>query len=157
MLMRTKIFLHSLYNRFIRIKGTPEQLAYGVAIGFFVAMTPTMGFQTFIVIPLASLLGINKVTSAMAVWITNPITAPFIYSFNYLLGAVLLGYPLKLDAFSNPSPEMFFSAGKQVLIALTVGGIVTGIMTGVAGYFATLGIINSAKKTNKAIHRLKKR
>ena len=56
MVGKFKKSMHAFYERFIRIRETPEQLALGVAVGFFVAMTPTMGFQTWLVIPLAAVL-----------------------------------------------------------------------------------------------------
>ena len=135
----------AIYERFIRIRETPEQLAWGVAIGFFVAMTPTMGFQTYLVVPLAALLGISKITAAAGVWITNPITAPFVYAFNYLIGARVLGYPLNVDLFTNPTRETILGAGKQVFIALSVGGTLTGVVIGGAGYYATLAVIRTAR------------
>ena len=125
------------------------EVALGVAVGFFVAMTPTMGFQTWLVIPLAAVLGISKITAAAGVWITNPVTAPFVYSFNYLVGAKVLGYPLKVDLFSNPSMEMVLCAGKKVFLALTVGGALTGALVGGVGYFATLVILKIARKNGE--------
>lgn len=145
MFMRIKKFLLALSKRIIQFRGTPEQLSWGMAVGFFVAMTPTMGIQTYIVIPLAALLGISKITAATGVWITNPLTAPFIYGFNYLIGAMLLGYPAEITVFSSPSRETLFSSGKQVFMALAVGGTITGIIAGAAGYFVTLGLIKSAR------------
>lgn len=149
-----KKLLYSFYGRFIRLRGTPEQIAWGVALGFFVAMTPTMGVQTYIAIPLAALFSASKIAAAMSVWLTNPITAPFIYGFNYMVGAMILGYPLKAAIFSNPSRETFFNAGKQIFIALTVGGTLTGILVGVAGYFTVVGVIRAVRE--KA-HRLRKK
>lgn len=142
---KIKKSIFTLYERFLRIRETPEQIAWGVAVGFFVAMTPTMGIQTYLVIPLAALLGFSKITAAAGVWITNPVTAPFVYGFNYLIGAMVLGYPLKVEVFSNPTREAIMGAGKQVFLALSVGGTLTGIIVGGAGYFATLGLIRNVR------------
>ncbi|MBW2259817.1 MAG: DUF2062 domain-containing protein, partial [Deltaproteobacteria bacterium] len=91
------------YDRFVRLHGSPREIAWGAALGFFVAMSPTMGIQTYIAVPLAALFRISKVAAATTVWLTNPLTAPFIYGFNYMVGAKLLGYPLKTSFTSNPS------------------------------------------------------
>ncbi|CAN2039318.1 conserved membrane hypothetical protein [Candidatus Magnetomoraceae bacterium gMMP-15] len=150
---RIKKFLYHIYDRFIRLRGTPDEIAWGVAIGFFVAMTPSMGFQTYIAVPLAALLGVSKVSAAIAVWLTNPLTAPFIYGFNYMVGAMVLDYPLRIAVFSNPSWHAILNAGKQVLFALLLGGTLTGIIAGLAGYFLVEGMIRTARE--KA-HKLKK-
>lgn len=141
--------MSAVYDRVIRARETPEQLAWGVAVGFFVAMTPTMGFQTWVVLPLAALLGFSKLTSAAGVWITNPVTAPFVYGFNYLVGARMLDFPLKADVFSSLSMESAFASGTQVFLALAVGGTVTGVIAGCAGYFGTLRIVNRVRSRRK--------
>ncbi len=140
------------YDRFIRLHGSPREIAWGAALGFFVAMTPTMGIQTFIAVPLAALFRISKVAAATTVWLTNPLTAPLIYGFNYMVGARLLGHPLKTSFTSNPSWQTLWYSGKCVFLALTVGGILTGMVVGVAGYFLTLSMVKTARE--KA-HRLK--
>ncbi|KPA19509.1 conserved hypothetical protein, membrane [Candidatus Magnetomorum sp. HK-1] len=154
---RIKRLIYILYNRFVRLRGTPEQIAWGTAIGFFVAMTPTMGLQTYIVIPLAALLGVSKVASAIAVWLTNPLTAPFLYGFNYMIGAMILGYPLKMDVFSNTSWTVFIHSGTQVFYSLWIGGFVTGIVLGVAGYFLAEGMIVTAREKSDKLKKIKKK
>ena len=111
-----------------------------------------MGIQTYIAVPLAALFRISKVAAASTEWLSNPFTAPFIYGFNYMLGAKLLGYPLETSFTSDPSWQTLWHSGKCCFLALTVGGILTGIVVGVAGYFLTLSMIKTARE--KA-HRLK--
>jgi hypothetical protein len=154
---RIKRFLFRLYNRFIRIRGTPEQVAWGTAIGFFVAMTPTMGFQTYIAIPLAALLGVSKVAAAIAVWLTNPLTAPFLYGFNYMIGAMILGYPLKMNVLSNVSFTFLFNSGRQLYYSLLVGGFVTGVILGIAGYFLAEGLIVTAREKSDKLKKIKEK
>jgi uncharacterized protein (DUF2062 family) len=149
---RIRRFFRYFYDRFVRLHGSPRQIARGAALGFFVAMTPTMGIQTYIAILLAALFRISKVAAATTVWLTNPLTAPFIYGFNYMVGAKLLGYPLQVSFASNPSWQTLWDSGKCVFLALTVGGMMTGTVAGVAGYFLTLSMITAAR--DKA-HRLK--
>ena len=149
---RIKRFFRYLYDRFVRLHGSPRQIAWGAALGFFVAMSPTMGIQTYIAVPLAALFRISKVAAATTVWLSNPLTAPFIYGFNYMVGAKLLGYPLQISFASNPSWQTLWDSGKCVFLALTVGGIMTGTIVGVAGYFLTLSMVTAARKKG---HRLK--
>lgn len=77
--------------RFSRLKGTPDEVAKGFALGIFIGMTPTMGLQMPIAVLCAFLLRENKLAAALGVWITNPLTAPFIYGLEYEVGRWLLG------------------------------------------------------------------
>jgi uncharacterized protein (DUF2062 family) len=149
-------FVRYFYNRFIRLHGSPEQVAWGAAVGFFVAMTPTMGIQTLLAVPVAAFFRINKLAAAATVWLTNPITAPLIYGLNYMVGAKLLGYPLKALFFSSPSWETFWYSGRHVFLSLTVGGILTGIIAGVVGYFVTLVMVRAAREKARRLRRKKR-
>lgn len=144
-----------LYDRFIRLHGSPEEIAWGAALGFFVAMSPTMGFQTCLAVPIAAFFKINKVAAAATVWFTNPVTAPLIYGFNYMVGAKLLGYPLNAVFFSSPSWETFWHASAGVFLSLIVGGALIGIVVSLAGYFLTLWMVRTAREKARRIRRKK--
>ena len=118
-------------------------------------MSPTMGIQTYIALSMAALFRVSKVAAAITVWITNPITAPFIYGFNYMAGAILLGYPLNHPLFSNPSWETVWHSSRSVFSCLVVGGILTGIVAGVASYFLILGMVRTAREKARRLKRKK--
>lgn len=143
---RIRRFARYFYDRFIRLHGSPEQIAWGAAAGFFVAMSPTIGFQMLIAVPIAALFKVNKVAAAASVWLTNPATAPFIYWFNYKVGAKLLGYPVKAGFLSHPSWETFWHSGRHVFLSLTLGGAITGIVVGLVGYFVILSMVKTARE-----------
>jgi uncharacterized protein (DUF2062 family) len=144
-----------LYHRFIRLHGSPEEIAWGAAVGFFVAMSPTMGFQTCLAVPVAAFFKINKVAAAATVWLTNPVTAPFIYGFNYMIGAKLLGYPLNAVFFSRPSWETFWHGSAEVLLCLVIGGTLSGLVVSLAGYFVTLWMVRTAREKTRQIRQKK--
>ena len=150
---RASRFARRFYDRFIRLHGSPEQVAWGAAVGFFVAMSPTMGIQTYLAIPIAALFKVNKVAPAVTVWLTNPVTAPFIYGANYWIGAKLLGCPLKAPFISNPSWETFWHSSRSAFLCLTVGGVLTGIAVAIAGYFLTLAMVKSAREKARRLRR----
>lgn len=152
---RIRRFARYFYDRFIRLHGSPEQVAWGAAVGFFVAMSPSMGLQMLIAVPIAALFKVNKVAAAATVWLTNPATAPFIYWFNYKVGAKLLGYPVKAGFLSKPSWETFWNAGRHVFLSLTLGGAITGIVIALVGYFVILSMVKTAREKARK-HRLKR-
>jgi len=151
-----KRFLRYFYNRFLRLHGSAEQIAWGGAVGLFVAMTPTMGIQMCIAIAIAAFFKINKVAAAATVWVTNPATAPVIYWINYVLGAKLLGYPVKVGFLSNPSWETFWHTGKHVFSSLMLGGSITGVILALIGYFVFLTMLKTAREKTRRLRRKRK-
>jgi uncharacterized protein (DUF2062 family) len=154
---RIRRFSRYFYDRFLRLHGSPREIARGAALGFFVAMTPTMGIQMYIVVPIAALFKVSKVAAAAAVWVTNPLTAPFLYGVNYMIGAKLLGYPLKCEFLSNPGWETFWHSSQHVIVSLILGGTVTGIILGAVGYFVVLGMVKTAREKARRLKQKIKR
>jgi uncharacterized protein (DUF2062 family) len=126
--------------RFVRLRGLPEEIARGMALGIFIGMTPTMGLQMPIALVFAYLLKENRLAAVLGVWITNPVTAPFIYGFEYEFGRNILG----MEYVSFPSELTFESVGKMgydLLAPLWVGGILCGIVCGALAYRITLRLV----------------
>jgi len=112
-------------------------------------MTPYMGFHMAIAVFVASLLKWNKIAAAMGAWISNPLTAPFIYGATYYVGdkilkikdACCIPNTLNLDVIIQlikSAPEIFW--------ILTVGGIVLGIPVAALGYYFALSAILKYRK-----------
>jgi len=125
------------YYRCVRLHGRPREVALGMAIGLFVGFTPTMGVQMIIAVALAAVLGQNKLAAALGAWITNPLTAPPIYSMTYALGAWMLGMPLR-------PPEGFWQAfthlsdlTHHIFAPLWLGGLVLGVPAAALGWWLT--------------------
>lgn len=73
----------------VRLRRSPRAIAGGLALGTFVAFTPTVGVQFAIAIFLATLLGMNRPASLVTIWITNPATIAPVYTFNYWVGKLI--------------------------------------------------------------------
>ena len=71
-----------IVHKVLRLDDTPHRIALGVAIGFFVTWTPTIGIQMILVVALATLLKANKLVGVPFVWISNPFTIVPIYGPN---------------------------------------------------------------------------
>ncbi|MDD2604325.1 MAG: DUF2062 domain-containing protein [Desulfobacterales bacterium] len=140
---RPRGLLKRAYGRFIKLRGCPREIARGFAVGIFVGFTPTLGAQMLIAVPLAALLKSNKLAAAAGVWITNPVTVPFIYGLTYLVGSQLTGlsgHPsigfvpeITLVEIAAKAPHIFWTLG--------VGGIVVGLPMAVAGYYFSLAAV----------------
>lgn len=132
------------YRRFLKLRGDPRDIALGFALGLFIGMTPSIGFQMAIAATLAAFLKWDKISAAMGVWITNPFTAPFVYSVTYFVGSKIYG----INKVYNPPDEITVSIAKNILTkspgifySLTIGGIVLGIPLAIAGYFISYRLI----------------
>ena len=144
--------IHGIYERFVKIRGKPREIALGFALGLFIGMTPTMGIQMPIAIFFAAILKWSKISAAFGVWITNPVTSPFIYGLTYIVGAKLLG----LKATLNLPDELTWSIVKEMLKnapvifgALTVGGIIIGLPLSVLGYYLSYAAVNRYQQSIK--------
>jgi len=144
--------LKKAYTRFLKIRGNPRDIALGFALGLFIAMTPTMGFQMAIAVFFAALLKWNKISAIAGVWVTNPLTAWFIYSFSYYIGSRIYGLK-KLhtipEAVDSTVIYKFFLKAPEVFIALIIGGIILGIPLALIGYYFSHSVI---KKYQEDIH-----
>jgi uncharacterized protein (DUF2062 family) len=148
------------YERFLKIRGSPREIALGFALGLFIGMTPTIGFQIPIAIFVAALFKWNKISAALAVWITNPLTAPFIYSLSYFLGAKMLGFKIAPKLLTGLDFSTLREAGSKIFLATTVGGVAVGIPLALLGYYLAFSAVSgyqtklkhrvAAKKENLA-------
>ncbi len=130
--------LKAFKQKIFKIEDSPEEIARGFALGTFIGMTPFIGLQFFISVFIAGLLKWNKIAAGLAVFQTNVFTGAFVFSFNYLLGAAILGgeYSFNLAA----SAEIFsittiFCSGSAAFCSFLIGGLITGIPSSLMAYF----------------------
>lgn len=126
--------------RFLRLKGTTEEVARGTALGIFIGMTPTMGFQMPIALFCALILRMNKLAAVLGVWITNPLTAPFIYGLEYETGRRILG----MERVHIPEELSWVGLkefGWDVALPLGVGSLVYAVVCTIIAYYLSLWLI----------------
>jgi uncharacterized protein (DUF2062 family) len=147
-----KNVLRRVYERFVKIRGRPREIALGFALGIFIGMTPTMGIQMPIAIFFAALLKWSKISAAFGVWITNPFTSPFIYGLTYIVGAKLLGLRMTMslpDNFSWSIVQEMLNNAPLIFGALTVGGILIGLPLAVLSYYLSFAAVNKYQQSIK--------
>ncbi|WP_228041015.1 DUF2062 domain-containing protein [Nodosilinea sp. LEGE 07088] len=139
-----------IYLRFLRLQGTPEQLARGMASGIFSGCFPLFGFQTIIGVAVATVLRGNRLMAAAATWVSNPFTYVPIFAFNYQVGHWLLG-GTAAPAFDDlDTLRSWMDMGSDVSIRLMLGSTVVGAVAGVASYFAGLPLIRRVRSQQLA-------
>jgi len=136
--------IREFVGRVKNLEGDPHYVAMGMAIGIFVSITPTMPFHTVLAVALAFMLRGSKVAAALGVWFCNPITAPIFYWGSYKAGMYLLGNPAPFNVKYESILELL-NLGMDVTIAMIAGGVILGILPGIASYFITRKIITTIR------------
>jgi hypothetical protein len=136
--------LREIVDRVKNLKGDPHYIAMGMAIGVFISITPTMPFHTVIAVSLAFILRGSKAAAALGVWFCNPVTAPVFYWGSYKAGMYLLGNPAPFDVKYESILELL-NLGMDVTVAMIAGGVILGLLPGIASYFITRKIISTIR------------
>ncbi|WP_166831266.1 DUF2062 domain-containing protein [Thalassoroseus pseudoceratinae] len=135
--------------RVLSLNDTPHAKALGMAIGVFIAMTPTVGLQIVIVLTLALLTGrlfyFNKPAALLMVYVSNPLTILPIYWTDYKIGTLFFKGNLTREMLANVLKYEGFEQWWQALVTLFVeigrpmlaGSLILGSGCGLATYLIT--------------------
>jgi uncharacterized protein (DUF2062 family) len=138
------------YYRLLRIQGSPETIARGLAVGVFAGCFPWFGLQTLIAIALAFAVRGNKVVAAAATWISNPFTYVPIFAFNYQVGRFVLrtnGETLEMSDLTTL--EGIKELGSDIASPLFFGSLVTGLIAGTIAYIAGRWLVGRARRRSR--------
>lgn len=139
--------LRQIYVRLLRCPGAPQEVARGLALGVFVAMLPI--FQMPVALLIAEILrrafGIrmSRAAAAIGVFFTNPLTGPILYGLAWLTGRTVLQLfvpAAPLPEHLSLSTDVLLSMGPaawQMILALAIGGVITGAPFAVIFYRLT--------------------
>jgi uncharacterized protein (DUF2062 family) len=143
--------------KFLRLQEDPRKLAWGMALGVFIGVTPTIPFHLVAGLSLAALFRVSPVTTVIGIQAGNPLTVPALYVAAYKVGQFLLyqGKPLVF-------PETFtVRAWLNVLwqggAALQMGGVIIAVPPAILSYFLTMWIVqrHRRRKAEKALRVLR--
>jgi uncharacterized protein (DUF2062 family) len=141
--------LRYIYLRLIRLRGSPHELALGMAFGIFTGMLPIIPLHTVVAVALALAFRASKITAAAGVWICNPVTIYPVYCYAYNFGSFILGFDRNAKTLSpiieTIRNEEFLhmitailSTGGKVAAAFLMGGFTLGIIWAIPSYFIFL-------------------
>lgn len=142
----------------VRLRRSPRAIAGGFGLGTFVAFTPTMGIQFFIVIFLATIMNMNRPAACVTIWITNLATVTPIYTFNYWVGSLLLGGPsvgevykifmaltaklVRIDLLDiGDQFHEVMALGKEIILPLAIGSVIVGLAAATIVYLLSMSLI----------------
>ena len=141
--------IRQFITRFKKLNGDPHYVALGMAIGVFISVTPTIPFHTAIALALAFILRGSKAAAAIGVWFSNPLTIPLFYKGSYEVGVSIFGNSAPFSTEYESILELL-KLGADVTIAMITGGIILGILPGIAAYFITRKIFIKLRLRKKS-------
>jgi uncharacterized protein (DUF2062 family) len=135
------------YKQFISLKGDPGAIAAGLAIGVFIGVTPTIPLHTILIITICFLFKKNMTAGYLGSWvISNPLTIPFFYVFEYRLGKCLLGNSYNRPIINDYSLFSIMQMGRDVVVPLLTGGIIIAPFFAAPAYFIAYKLILSVRE-----------
>ena len=168
--MNLKRSIKYYWLKIVRLKGSPHDLALGIAIGIFVGMLPIMPFQIALAVTLALFFKGSKITAALGTWVSNPLNWYFLYYFSYKIGAVILGLSEKNRGFSSVMGSIqslnhgegfsvvmgeIAGVGSAIIVAFLLGGLILGLIVAPPAYFIFLKVFHfiSAWREKRKSHK----
>lgn len=154
-------FYRKLIVRLLELDDTPKEIARGIAIGVFIAMTPTVGIQMITIAIACTIFHGNRLAGVSMAWISNPLTIVPIYWLDYVIGSFILRAPLiskseiaKLVELESTSMFGMFFEFLGNLGSMTVdlagpmflGGVIVGIVCAIPSYYIFLPLFTKWKE-----------
>jgi uncharacterized protein len=163
---------HYISHRLRRLPDAPHRIARGIFAGILVSFTPFFGLHFLVAGLLSFLLRGNLLAALLATFVGNPVTFPFIAVTSVEIGHWILGGGNGLPwlhifaAFGQAGVEFWdnilaiftddtahwVSLSRffyRVFLPYMVGGVVPGIVAGLAGYYLSLPLIGAYQKRRR--------
>lgn len=163
--MNLKRTFRYYYLKFIRLKGDPQSLAWGTAIGTFLGLTPIIPLHTISVLIVTFLTRTSTIAGLLATLVVcNPVTYVPQYYFSIIIGNMITPYNLTWERMravldillAKPglmeSMQALGGIGYEAIVVLIVGGSVLALPFSVASYFLSLQLFTRIQEKRRKIH-----
>lgn len=132
-----------IWQRTIRLNGSPHSIALGLAIGAFVSANPLLGTHILWGALIIYFIGGNFIAAVAGTWVGNPVSFPFIWLATYNIGHFLLG----TSGTSGEVPTLSFStlteAPLETMLPMMIGWVPVGLVLGFATYYPSLWAVQA--------------
>jgi len=147
------------YRRFQRLKGDPQALAGGFAVGVFIGITPTMPFHTIAILCITLATRTSAIAGILSSWLVcNPLTYIPIYYLSLVIGNAATPYHLNWEKIKTvldillssesigTSLGTVTSLGFEAIVVMLVGGSILALPFTIASYYLALRFFIAMKK-----------
>ena len=155
--------LRFMRNSVLGVDDTPHRIARGVALGFFIAFTPTLGFQIALYVATSWIVRANRVSGIPWLFLSNPFSAVPFYYFTWWIGNAMLAGGADSESGAAAVAAVFAAQGAadnmlagmmcmdywknvasslaDIGLALWVGGLACSVVSAVIAYPVTYRIV----------------
>ncbi|MBU1234461.1 MAG: DUF2062 domain-containing protein [Proteobacteria bacterium] len=153
------------YLKFVRLKGDPQSLAGGTAIGTFFGITPIIPFHTLINLIVTFLTRTSTIAALLASLIVcNPFTYVPQYYLSTVIGNFITPYNLNWERIKSvldillakpgfmESLQAVSNLGYEAVIVLLVGGSVLALPFTLISYFFSLRLFIKIREKRRERH-----
>lgn len=150
-----------MWQRTVRLSGTPHQIALGLSIGAFVSANPILGTHIIWGAIIIYFIGGNFIASILGTWVGNPLSFPFIWLATYNTGHFMLGSTGDSRQLPELSFGLFLDAPLGTLVPIVgpmmLGWLPVGLVMGICVYYPSYWSIAAyQKQRSKRIERKRK-
>lgn len=148
--------------RMRRLQGSPASIAGGIGVGVLVGLTPTLPFQTPLILVGTIVTRTSFPAGVLSSWVVcNPVTMPVIYYLSYLTGTHIYGFDITGEqlqiltaAFRNKMDlqEAISSLsylGWETMITLLTGSLVFALPLAILSYWPALKLSHHLKQLKR--------
>ncbi|WP_459557200.1 DUF2062 domain-containing protein [Lacunimicrobium album] len=156
------------FLKLFQLEDTPHSIALGGAIGMFVSITPTFGFQMLSVLLIAAVcrpfFKFNIIAGIVGVYFSNPVTGPFLNYASYKIGLLFVGGEISYDELTKLLSESAsfreflkntWEVFTRVGYPLTIGSLILGTIVGLVTYPIAYRLVSSAQLAANRLRELK--
>lgn len=153
------------YLKFLRLKGDPQSLAWGTAIGTFFGITPIIPFHTLINLIVTFLTRTSTIAALLASLIVcNPFTYVPQYYLSTVIGNFITPYDFNWERIKSvldillakpgflESLRALAGLGYEAVIVLLAGGSVLALPFTIASYFFSLRLFIKIREKRREKH-----
>ncbi len=153
------------YLKFLRMKGDPQSLAWGTAIGTFFGITPIIPFHTLINLIVTFLTRTSTIAALLASLIVcNPFTYVPQYYLSTVIGNFITPYDFNWERIKSvldillakpgflESLQALAGLGYEAVIVLLAGGSVLALPFTIASYFFSLRLFIKIRERRREKH-----
>ena len=128
--------LREKFKMMLSIDRPPSVMAWASALGMLIGISPYVGVQTYIALLVSGWFNLPVYPLLIGVYITNPITIPFIFGLTTKFGMFLLGMDCVICFdWNNITWHGILETGKALLLPFLVGTHAAGIILSIPTYF----------------------
>ncbi len=138
--------LRYYWLRFKRLQDTPQKIAWGMFLGVFVGITPTVPFHLVSMIFLAPLFRVSPVAAFIGLNVMNPLTIAPMYYAAYKVGAAFLFPETPLNFPETLSITSMLDLLWRGGLALQLGGLILALPSALLSYFVTLWVVKRLRR-----------